>query len=188
MIQQVVKRLAVDGDSQRVHVGEVRRPQTARLMYLGKHHRLVRAVQSTPVADAAFEGPSLRVGKLTRIALLEPGEKGECPQPRFGFQAGLDLGPDLGERVRPGSPRAWRSALGGQAFPIAIFTCRLLIHASLPCRHREARVARQQPPQLSHLSVRNHRNLHENQELRFWPKGRQPGILIVVLAPLPQER
>jgi hypothetical protein len=170
VIQQVVERLAIDGDSQRVHVGEVRRPQPAGLMHLGKHDRLMGAVQTTPVADATLEGPPLRVGKPTRMALLEPGEKSERPQPGFGFQTSLDLGPDLAERVRPGSPTAWRSALGGQAIPIAILTSRLLIHSSPPCRHGEAHVARQKPPQLSRLSIRDHRNLHENQELRFWSK------------------
>lgn len=78
-------------------------------MHLRKHDAPIRSVQSAPVAYAALEGPPLRVGKPTGIALLEPAEERERPQPWFGFQAGLDLGPDLGEGVRPGSPIAWRS-------------------------------------------------------------------------------
>ena len=79
VIEQMIERLSVKGDSQRVHVGKVRRPQPAWIMHLGKHDGLVGAMKSTPVAYAPLEGPSLRVGKPTGIALLEPGEQRERP-------------------------------------------------------------------------------------------------------------
>jgi len=138
VIQQVVKRLAIDRDPQRVHVREVRRPQPAWVMHLREDHRLVGPVQAAPVAHPPLEGASLRVGKPAGIALLQPGEQRERPQPWFGFQPGLDLGPDVGERVRPRAPIAWRTAFGGQTFAVAIFTSGFLIHSSSPRRHAQA--------------------------------------------------
>jgi len=44
VIQQVVEGLAIDRDAQRVHAGEVRRPQPARVMHLGKHDVLMGSV------------------------------------------------------------------------------------------------------------------------------------------------
>ena len=111
-------------------------------MHLGKHDGLVGSVLSTPVAYAPLEGAPPGVGKPTGMALLNPGKERERPQPRLGFQAGLDFRPDVSERVRPGSPMARRSALRGQAFPVAIPTSSLLIHASLPCSQSEANVIR----------------------------------------------
>ena len=138
VVQQVVQRLAPDGDSQRVHVGEVRRPQPARIVDLGKHDGLPWAAQPPPVADAALQRPALRIGEPARPALLEPGEEGERPQPRFGLQSGLDFRPHVGERVGSGSPGARPPHLRGQALPIPILTSRLLIHACLPCRRGQA--------------------------------------------------
>jgi len=167
VIQQVIKRLAVDRDAQRVHVREVRRPQPARIVHLRKDDLLVGAVQAAPVAHPPLERPALRVGKPAGIALLQPGEQRERPQPRLAFQPGLDLRPDLDERVRPRSPIPRRCVVGRQPFCIAIFSSRLLIHASSPRRQAQPTAPTQQPPQFPHLSIRDHRNLHETRELRL---------------------
>ena len=179
VIQQMVERLAVDGDPQRIHVREVRSPQPARGMHLRKDDLLVGTMQAAPIADSPLEGPPLRLGESAGIALLQPAEERERPQPRFGLQAGLDFRPDLDKRVRPRSPIAWRLAVGGEPLSIAILSSRFLIHARSPCRQPEPIPLGKQPPQLSHLSIRDHRNLRENKELRLSSHCQNPGILIV---------
>lgn len=183
VIQHVLERPAVDRDAQRVHVREVRRPQPAGIMHLRKDDLLVGAVQAAPVAHPPLERSPLRVGESAGIALLQPGEQGERPQPRLPFESCLNLRPDLDKRVRPRSPVVWRPALRGQPLGIAILPSRLRIHAGSPRRQTETIAPRQQPPQFSHLPIRDHRNLHENKELRLLPVCRKPGILIVAHRP-----
>ena len=134
VIQQMVEWLAADADSQRVHAGKVRRPQSAWVMHLGKHHRLVGTMPSSPIAYASLERPPLGIEKPTRILILKPAEKREGPQPWFVFKPLFDLRPNLAERIGSGSPIAWGFSLRGERFGIAILSCCLLIHARLPCR------------------------------------------------------
>jgi hypothetical protein len=108
VIQQVIERFPGDGNAQCIHAGEVRGAESARVVNLRKDDALAGAVEPAPIPYAPLEGASLRVGESTGIALLEPAEQGERPQPRFGFQAGLHVGPDVGERVGPSPPIARR--------------------------------------------------------------------------------
>lgn len=74
VIQQMVERLAADGDSQRVHVREVGGRKVARMVNLWEHDRARRSVRAPPVVDSPLERPPLRVGKLAGIPVLEPRE------------------------------------------------------------------------------------------------------------------
>jgi len=188
VIQQVVERLAVDRDAQRVHVGEVRCPQPARVMHLRKDDLLVGAMQPTPVPHPPLECPPLRVREPAGIALLQPGEQSERPQSRLPLESGLNLRPDLKERVRPCSPIARSGVLRRQSPGIPILPSRFLIHASSPCRQGQTITAFQQPPQLPHESIREHRNLHVNRKLRLLPHRPRTGIPIVAPPPSPAVR
>jgi len=159
VIQHVIKRLAGDRDAQRVHVREVGGRQAARIMDLREHHLPARAMLAAPVTYPTLERTPLRVGKPAGIALLQPSEKRECPQPRLGLQTRLDLRPHLHERVHARPPGSSRLPPRWHPFRIPILACRLLIHACLPCRRGQVLVQRKQPPQFPYLSVRDHRNL-----------------------------
>lgn len=151
-------------------------------MHLRKHHGLLRAMHRPPVANPPLKGPPLRIGELSGRTLLKPGEERKRSQPRFGLQAGLDLRPDLHERVEVRSPGPRRLGRRRQTALIPILARRLLIHASLPRRPRQACVLCQPPPQVPYLSIRDHRNLHEEKELRLSTNYGNPGILIVAAA------
>jgi hypothetical protein len=72
VVQKVRKRLPMDGHAQAVHVREVRRAQSARLMHLAEEHFLGRPVLGTPPAHAPFDGPPLPLPVLARVFPLQP--------------------------------------------------------------------------------------------------------------------
>ena len=55
VIQHVRERLAGDRDAERVHAGEVRGPQAARVVSLSKYHFLIWATRPTPVTNPTLE-------------------------------------------------------------------------------------------------------------------------------------
>ena len=138
VIEHVVKRLPGDRHTQRVHAREIRRPQPARVMDLREHHLPARAMLRSPVANPTLERTPLRFGEPPGIAVLQPAEERHGTQPRLGLQPSLHLRPDFGERVHPRPPRPRQSAGRRQPFRVPIFPCRLLVHASFPCRQGQA--------------------------------------------------
>jgi len=167
VIQHVVEPLAGDRNAQRVHVREVGGRQAPRIMDLREDHFPAGAMLAAPVANPTLERTLLRVGKTAGVAVLQPAEQRECPQPRLGLQPGLDLRPHLRERVLPRPPGSPRPSLRWQPSRIPILACRLLIHARLPCRRGQVLVPRKQSPQFPYLSVRDHRNLLSIKGLRL---------------------
>jgi hypothetical protein len=159
MIDQVSKRLAADGHLQPLHVREIGGGQVAGLVDLREHHLLVRPLGGAPSADLSLEGSPLAVRELPLGLLLQPAEQRDRSQLRLLSQTLLDRRPDLNERISSSPPLAGRRALGGQLFDAPVLACRFLIHARLPCRKRQSSSCGQQPKQLSHLTVLDHRNL-----------------------------
>ncbi len=96
----MIERLAGDGHTQIIHVGEIRSGQVSGMMHLGKHHRLVRTAAPPPLVNPPLERSPLRVGKPTWVLILQPAKQRDGLKFRLGFQPRFDLGPDLGERVR----------------------------------------------------------------------------------------
>ena len=101
-------------------------------MVLGKDDVLLGTMQTTPSANASFKRPPLRVGKLTGVLFLQPGKKRERSEPWLGGQAGLDLGPNLLERVLARTVFTRSLLLRRQKLRVAILARGLLIHAGLP--------------------------------------------------------
>ncbi|QDU95826.1 hypothetical protein Pla8534_36430 [Lignipirellula cremea] len=166
VIQHVVEPLPADGDAQRIHDGEIRRRQAARLVHLRKDDAAIGSMLCSPLSHAPLKRSPLRIGEAARFALLQPGEERERPEPRFAFQSRLDFGPNLAERVPARPPLAGR--LGSwQARIVAILAGRFLIHVCPPCRRGQANTVRQQPPQFPRPSLQNHRNLHGDRRLQF---------------------
>ena len=127
VVNQVGKRLTVNGDPQAGAVREVGGTQPAGLMHLAEEHFLGRSVLRPPLFDPPLQGPQLTIGETTRIATLQPGEQGLSLQSRVEGQLFLDLGPDVGERIEPGSPGMFHAHLTGQLAELPILACRLRV-------------------------------------------------------------
>ncbi len=84
VVDQVRKRLAVDGHLQAAGVREVGGAQPARLVDLAEEHLLGRPVQGTPLLDVPLQGAQLPLGKATRVLTLQPLEHG------LGLQARVE--------------------------------------------------------------------------------------------------
>ena len=89
MIHQVLEAFSEDGDSQRVHAGEIRGRQVAGVMHLTEHHRPRHTRRDSPLPNAPLQRATLALGKLPGILLLKPVEQ------RLGPQAGLRCQPCL---------------------------------------------------------------------------------------------
>jgi hypothetical protein len=83
VVDQVGKRLAVDGNAQAGAVREVGGAEPAGLMHLREEHFLGRSVQGPPLFEAPLQGPQLAVGETAGQAPLQVGEDG------LGLQSGV---------------------------------------------------------------------------------------------------
>jgi hypothetical protein len=157
VIDQVVERLAGDGDRERVHAREVRRGKVAGLVDRAEDDGAVRPVQGPPLPHPPLEGPAVGVEELPRMLTPEPVEKSLGREFRLGLESLLDLDPDLGEGIDPSAigPRGLPGA--GQFPPIPILACRLLAHSRSPCGQVQRKGRLQLPPQLTYLTIRDHR-------------------------------
>jgi hypothetical protein len=76
VIHHVRKRHASDRHLQSRQVGEVRSPEPAGMMSLGKEHFLVRSFQRSPTLDPSLERSQLTILKLARKTTLQVLEQG----------------------------------------------------------------------------------------------------------------
>jgi len=159
VIHQVGERLAAEGHAQGVHVREIGGRQVSGIVDLREHHLLVRPLGGPPGADPSLEGSPLAVGELPLGLALQPAEQRDRSQRRLLLEPLLDLWPDIGERIEAGPPLPGSHALGRQLLCLPILACGLLIHVRLPCRKGQSFSRAEQPKQLSHLTVLDHRNL-----------------------------
>lgn len=70
VIRQMLEAFAEDGDSQGIHVGEIRGRQVAGVMHLAEHHRACLAERGAPLLDAPLERAALALGELAGILAL----------------------------------------------------------------------------------------------------------------------
>lgn len=110
VVNQVVERRAGDGHAQGGAVREVAGTQAPGVMDLGEEYLLGRSVQGTPLLDAPLQGPQLPIGKASRPASLQVVEQGLGLQSRVEAELRLQLRPDLGEGVGPGTVVAVHAA------------------------------------------------------------------------------
>ena len=140
VIRQMLESLSEDGDSQGVHVGEIRGRQVTGVVHLAKHDRASQTTRSPPLLDAPLKRAAVALGQLPGRLSLEPLEQRLRPQPGLRFQPCLGPRPQFRERVLPRSIRP-RPLLGaGERTQRAIFACRLFVHSSPPGRHRQPRL------------------------------------------------
>jgi hypothetical protein len=104
VVDQVVERHALDRHVQVGAVGEVAGRQPAGVMHLGEEHLLGRPLHGPPLLDVPLQGAQLPVGEAAGEAPLQVGEQGLGLQARVDGQLLGKLGPDVGERVGPGTP------------------------------------------------------------------------------------
>jgi hypothetical protein len=178
VIRQVCERLAAERHSQRFHVGEVRGPQVARMMDLREHHLLPRPLGGPPETHLALKAAPLAVGELPCGLALQPAKQRHRPQRGFLLKPLLDLRPDRDEGIAAGSPPTRSHALRRQLLKLPIFTRRLLVHVRSPGRQGQLFSRGQQPKQLPHLTILDHRNLLFLKGLRLCTRSTKPGILI----------
>jgi hypothetical protein len=131
VIDQVVERLAGDGDAEFGHVGEVRGGEPPRLVGLCEEHLLGRPFEGAPPFDPALQATELGVGEPPREAALQVDEQGLGLDPRVEPELVDDFGPDVLERVLPGPPGMGDAPLTGQGVGVAVLACRLLVDAGL---------------------------------------------------------
>lgn len=133
VVQQVRKRLALDGHPQAVHVREVRGAQPARLMHLAEEDFLGRSVLRLPLPHPPLQRPSLTAPVLGRVFALQPVQERPGLQGRLALQQFLQPRPDVEQRIGPGTPGVWRARFTGQLTQLAVLPCGLAIHV---CLHR----------------------------------------------------
>jgi hypothetical protein len=127
VIDQVVERLAEDGDAELGHAGEIRFGEPARLVGLREEDLLGRPFEGTPPFDPALQATELDVGEPPRIAALQVEEEGLGLEPRVEPEQFEEIGPDVLERVLPGPPGMRDSSLTGQQVGVTVLACRLLV-------------------------------------------------------------
>ena len=76
VVDQVVERLAEEGDAELGHAGEVTLGEPTRLMDLGEEDLLGRPFKGSPLFDPPLQGPELDVGEAAREAALQVEEEG----------------------------------------------------------------------------------------------------------------
>jgi hypothetical protein len=137
VVHQVRKRLALDRHPQRVHTGEIGRPEPSRLMHLGEEHLPGWAVLGTPLTHAPFQRPPAPLPVRPRAFAAEPLQQRLGLEARFAFEQLGEAGPHRGQRVRPRPIGAWLPLLAGQLVEVTVFASGLAIHAGLQRRDPE---------------------------------------------------
>ena len=127
VIDQVVERLAEDGDAELGHAGEVALGEPTRLVDLGEEDLLGRPFEGTPLFDPPLQATELDVGEPPRKAALQVEEEGLGLEARVEPEQFEEFGPDVLERVLPGPPGMRDSSLTGERVGVAVLACRLLV-------------------------------------------------------------
>ncbi len=156
VIDQVVERLAEDGDAELGHAGEVALGETSRLVDLCEEHLLGRPFEGAPEFDAALQATELDVGETARIAVLQVEEEGLGLEPRVEPQLIDKFVPDVLERVLPGPPGVGDSSLTGERVGVAVLACRLLVDFGPIGGLGQCGFGLEQLPQPPELAIGNH--------------------------------
>jgi hypothetical protein len=101
-------------------------------MHLGEEDLLGRAVQRPPPFDVPLQGAELAVREAAGEPPLQVGEQGLSLQAGVGAEQLFEFGPDVSERVGPGTPVAVHAFdLTGQLAGAAVRAGGLGVQASL---------------------------------------------------------
>jgi hypothetical protein len=182
VVHHVIETLTGNGDVQRVHVGEIRRRQIARLVDLAEHDGLPPSVNRPPLPHAPFKGAAMRVEELPRVLAPQPVEERLGQQSRLGPEPLLDCRPDRRKRVRPRAVGPWHARLlprAGQRTVVAVVSGRFVAHACTPGRRGQGSSQVEFALQPTNLAIRNHRIPPRLRELRLCHVDQKQGILIV---------
>jgi hypothetical protein len=131
VVDQMVERLAGDGDAEIGHVGEVTLGEPARLVGLCEEHLPGRSFEGTPSLDPPLQATELDVGESARVAPLQVVEQGLGLKPRVETELLNQFVPDLLERVLPGPPGVRDTPPTGGRVGVTVLACRLLVDAGL---------------------------------------------------------
>jgi hypothetical protein len=131
VVDQMVERLAGDGDAEIGHVGEVTLGEPARLVGLCEEHLLGRPFEGAPPLDPPLQATELDVGESARMAPSQVVEQGLGLKPRVEPELLDQFGPDLLERVLPGPPGVRDTPPTGERVGVTVLACRLLVDAGL---------------------------------------------------------
>ena len=164
--ERVIESRSSDLHVQTIHDREVAGGQSCGVMLLWEEDGFAWPMQASPLCHASLEGSSSGVRELARLSLLEPPEERLGFQFWLGFESLLDFAPDVRERVDASSIIARPYSLRGQTIIVTIAACSLLIHECHPCRSGQRLALRKHSPQFIDSSIADHRNLHENREMR----------------------
>jgi hypothetical protein len=156
VIDQVVERLAEDGDADLGHAGEVTRGEATRLVNLGEEDLLGRPFEGPPLFDPTLQTTELNVGESAREAALQVQEKGLGLEARIESEQVKKFGPDVLERVLPGPPGVGDSSLTGERVGVAVLACRLLVEAGPIGDVGECGFGLEQLPQPPELTIGDH--------------------------------
>jgi hypothetical protein len=133
VVDQVRKRLALEGHPQGIHVGEVRSTQPTGLVPVGEEHFTGRTVLGFPLPDPPLQGAAALLPVAGRFLTLQPLEQGLGWQPRLALEEFLQTGPDSRQRIGSCPPGMGRGGVAGGLGGVAILACGFAVHA---CLHR----------------------------------------------------
>lgn len=156
VIDEVVERLAGEGDLELVHVGEVGGGEPPRLMGLREEHLFGGPFEAAPALDPSLQAPELDVGEAPWIAPLQVEKEGFGLESRVESKRFLEFGPDVLKRVFPGPPGAGRASLTGELVRVAVLACRLLVDPRLVGGVGQGRFGLEQHPQPPKLPIGEH--------------------------------
>ena len=156
VVDQVVERLAEEGDAELGHAGEVTLGEPTRLMDLGEEDLLGRPFKGSPLFDPPLQGPELDVGEAAREAALQVEEEGLGLESRVEPEQFEEFGPDFLERVLPGPPGVRDSPLTGEQVGVAVLACRILIDFGPIGGIGESGFGLEQLPQPPELTIGDH--------------------------------
>jgi hypothetical protein len=156
VIDQVVERLAEDGDAELGHAGEVALGEPSRLMDLGEEDLLGRSFEDSPLFDPTLQATELDVGEAARKPPLQVEEEGLGLEPRVEPEQFQQFGPDILERVLPGPPGMRDSSLSGKRVGVAVLAGRLLVDLGPIGGVGERIFGLEQLPQPPELTIGDH--------------------------------
>jgi len=125
------KGRARDRDPQVGAIREVTGAQSPGLVDLGEKDFLGRSMQRPPLLDPPLQRPHLSGGEAARVLPLHMAQQGLGLQARVDLQQRLQLGPDVGERVRACPPVMFHTHLLGQLTELPVLAGGFLVHAGL---------------------------------------------------------
>lgn len=127
MIDDVVERLAENGDAELRHAGEVTLGEPTRLMDLREEDLLGRPFKNAPEFDPPLQTPQLDIRKPARETTLKVVEKSLGLKPRIEPEPFEKFSPNILERILPSPPSVRDSTLTGKQVGVAVLACRLLV-------------------------------------------------------------